>query len=169
MKKNTLSANRDYQKNGKRELNSAGKMRFVYVFMLVLTIFSLFLRVSGTGRGRAQGTSVGTASRVLVFHSKDGSVCEDLVITATGSAVFSDCGNGREKQYALNSSERAQLQNWIDQYSPVNYDHNDPAQAGRSTTQLYLNGRGKQQPGNAEIQQLTKFATNLATKIDSNP
>lgn len=140
-------------------------MRFFYILILLLMIFSLFARVSAGRRATTGQVSAGTAARVLVFHHKDESLCEDLTITAAGNAVFSNCGNGIEKQYVLNSSERSQLQSWIDTYSPVNYD---PAQGGGSTTQLYLNGRGSQQASATEIQQMTDFVTKLAEKIGSS-
>jgi hypothetical protein len=65
----------------------------------------------------------------------------------------------------LNSSERSQLQGWIDTYNAVNYD---PSQGSGSTTQLYLNGRGNRQTNDADIQQMTDFATRLAEKIGSS-
>ena len=148
-------------------MSSSGKMRFFYIFMLLLTIFSLFLRVSGAGRVATGQVSGGTPARVLVFHHQDGSLCEDLTVTATGDAVFSNCGNGIEKQYALNDTERAQLHNWIGKYSVVNFDHNNPTGTGTSTIQLYLNGQGSQQASSEEIQQLTTFATKLAVKMVS--
>jgi hypothetical protein len=65
----------------------------------------------------------------------------------------------------LNDSERAQLQAWVEKYSPVNYEHNNPGQVGASKTQLYLNGRGNRQAGEADIQQLINFAETLSSKI----
>lgn len=153
------------------EANSSGKLRIFYVLMLLLMIFSLFARVSGLGRGRAAGQAsggTGTTARVLVFHHKDGSECKDLAITATGSVVVSNCGSGKEKEYILSNSERSQLQSWIDQYSPVNYDYSDPAQPGVST-QLYLNGRGNQQASDVVTSQIIGFAESWALKIVLQP
>lgn len=165
MNKKSQSTNHNRQKNNKGESSASGKMRFFYILVLLIMIFSLFARVSGARRSITGQVSSGTAARVLVFHHKDESLCEDLTITAAGNAVFSNCGNGIEKQYILNRSERSQLQSWIDTYSAVNYD---PAQGGNSTTQLYLNGRGSQQASDADIQQMTDFATQLAEKIGSS-
>jgi hypothetical protein len=165
MTKKSQSANHNPQKSKKGESSAAGKMRVFYILVLLIMIFSLFARVSGARRSSTGQVSSGTAARVLVFHHKDESLCEDLTISAAGNAVFSNCGNGIEKQYVLNSSERSQLQGWIDTYSAVNYD---PAQGGGSTTQLYLNGRGNQQASDADIQQMTDFATQLAEKIGSS-
>ncbi|HET9911198.1 MAG TPA: hypothetical protein VFQ13_04865 [Anaerolineales bacterium] len=169
MKKKMQSTNRSQQKNSKRETNSSSKMRFFYIVMLLLTIFSLFLRVSGVGRAARTQASAGTAARVLVFHHKDASLCEDLTITATGNVVFSNCGSGVEKQYVLSSMERTELKGWIEKYSAVNYDHNDNTQSSVLTDQLYLNGQGKQQADNVETQQMIGFATTLAAKIASQP
>lgn len=135
--------------------------------MLLLTILSLFLRVSGVGRGSSQqvaGTNENSA-RILVFHHDDESSCEDLTINAAGNAVLSDCGAGPEKQYALSSQERAQMQSWINTYRPVSYDQSEPE--GKLTTQLYFIGQGKQTANDADKQQLIMFATGLATKIAS--
>jgi hypothetical protein len=169
MKKNMQTTNRNQQKNNKRETNSSSKMRFFYILMLLLTIASLFVRVSGAGRVTKAQANGGTATRILVFHHKDGSLCEDLTITAAGNVVFSNCGNGIEKQYVLSSTERTQLKGWIEKYSAVNYDHNDNTQSSVLTDQLYLNGQGKQQADNVETQQMIGFATALATKIVSQP
>jgi hypothetical protein len=166
MNKNPQSKNRNDQSNSKRETKSSGRLKFFYILMLLLTIFSLVLRVSGARQGTTARASGGTAARVLVFHLEETNSCEDLVITSSG-AVFSNCGNGIEKQYALNASERAQLQAWVEQYSPVNYEHNNPSQVSVSKTQLYLNGRGNRQAGEADIQQLIAFAEALASKIAS--
>lgn len=148
-------------------MKSSGKMRFFYILMLLMTIFSLVLRVSGARRSTTPSASGGTTAHILVFHHEDGSSCEDLAITGAGDAVFSNCGNDKEKQYALSSSERAQVQAWIDTYKTVNYDHNEPAQAGDSKTQLYLNGRGSRQANEADVQRLIDFAETLASSIAS--
>ncbi len=169
MNKKTQLINRPHQINTERKTNSSGKMRFFYILMLLLMIFSLFLRASGAGRGIGAQAGGGTAARILVFHHNDENLCEDLVITSAENAVFSNCGNGIEKQYVLSNTERAQLQNWIGNYKAVNYDHSDPAQAGTSMTRLYLDGRGNHQASDEEIQQLTNFAANLAAKIVSSP
>src|SRR5690349_14889550 len=142
MNKKTQSTNRSNQKNNKSETKSSGRMRYFYILMLLLTILSLVLRVSGARRTTTGQLSGGTAARALAFHLEEGSSCEDLVITAAGDAVYSNCGNGTKKQYALSDAERAQLQAWLTQYSVVNYDPNTPGQTGTSKTQLYLNGRG---------------------------
>src|SRR5512134_1742365 len=105
MNKKTQAKNREQKKSG--ETNTSGKLRFFYILILLLMIFSLFTRVSGVGRGRATGqASGGTAARVLVFHHESESQCEDLTVTAAGSAVFSNCGKSIEKQYSLDNPER---------------------------------------------------------------
>jgi hypothetical protein len=165
MNKKSQSTHPNRQKKNNGELGVSGKMRFFYVLILLLMIFSLFTRVSTERRATAGQVSPGTAARVLVFHHQDESLCEDLTITSAGNAVFSNCGKGIEKQYVLNSSERSQVQSWIDTYSPVNYD---PDQGGGSATQLYVNGRGRQQASDADIQQMADFAMQLAEKIGSS-
>lgn len=165
MNKKTQSPNPNRQKNNKGELGTSGKMRFFYILILLLMIFSLFARVTTGRRSTAGQVSPGTTARVLVFHHKDASLCEDLTITAAWDAIFSNCGNGIEKQYVLNSSERSQLQSWVATYNALSYD---PGQSSDSTTQLYLNGRGTQKATDAEVQQMTDFATQLAEKIGSS-
>jgi hypothetical protein len=165
MNKKTKATNRTYPKNNKSETKSAGRMRYFYILLLLLTILSLVLRVSGARRGTTRQFAGGTTARALVFHLEESNLCEDLVVTAAGDAVYSDCGNGTEKQYALDDSEHAQLQAWVTQYSVVNYDHDTPRQAGTSKTQLYLNGRGSRQASEADIQKFVDFAETLDSKI----
>ena len=165
MNKKTQATNRSHPKNSKSETKTSGRMRYFYILMLLLTILSLVLRVSGARRGTTAQLAGGTTARVLAFHLKERTSCEDLVVTAAGDAVYSDCGNGTEKQYALNESERAQLQAWVTQYRVVNYHHDTPGPAGTSKTQLYLNGRGNRQASEAEIEKLVDFAQTLASKI----
>lgn len=165
MKKNTQPQNRSYQKKDKGAVNSAGRLRFLYILVLFLMIFSLFARLGG-GRPRASTqTAGGTAARVLVFHQEDAGGCEDLTVTATGTAILSNCGKGAEKEYTLDSAERSQLQAWLATYSPVNYERQNQASAGNPATQLYLNGQGTRSATDEQVQQLIGFATRLEAKI----
>lgn len=160
------TSNRAPQTRGNPEPKSARVMRFFYLLMLLLTVLSIVLRV---GNGRRISTSKpgsgGTTALVMTFHHVTGDSCEDLVITAAGNAILSNCGNGVEKQYALSDAERAQLQTWIAAYSAVNYDQKDPAQTGGSETKLYLNGQGRQTANETDVQQLIGFAESLASQI----
>jgi hypothetical protein len=167
MNKNSKPANRNSQARIKQETKSAGVMRFFYVLMLMVTVLSLVLRVSNARRPSTPNPGRDTTARVLVFHHEESNLCEDLVISAAGNAIYSKCGNSTEKQYALSNTERAQLQGWIEKFKPVNYDHNISAQSGTPAVQLYLNGSGNQQPGDSEIQTLIAFAEMLDAKIAS--
>lgn len=167
MNKNSKPANRNSQARVEQVSKSAGVMRFFYVLMLLVTVLSLVLRVSNARRFSTPSPGGNTAARVLVFHREEGNLCEDLVITAAGDAIYSKCGNSTEKQYALSDTERAQLQGWIQGFKPVNYNHKDAAQPGAPAVQFYLNGSGDQQPGESEIQTLIAFAEMLDAKIAS--
>lgn len=153
-------------------------MRIFYILMLLLIISSAVIRITGVSRpitpGKeaptqqvGTGNGEGLAARVLVFHREGSGVnpCEDLVIAASGNAVFGNCGNGMEKQYALNEEERVQLQTWLEKLKAVNYEHKDETSASGVKIQLYLNGRGNRQASDSEIQQLVAFADGLAAKI----
>lgn len=167
MNKNKRTTNSNTQKRAQPEAKSAGVMRVFYILLLLMTVLSLVARIGG---GRAAATAQagsGNTARVLVFHHQDGSLCEDLTISATGNAVFSNCGKGIEKQYKLDKAERTQLQTWISAYSAVNYGPNGSTQAGASSTQFYLNGTGTHQPNQADIQQMVDFAENLAIRMAS--
>lgn len=50
----------------------------------------------------------GTVALVLIFHqeNKGAELCDDLVITATGVAIYSTCENAVEKQYTVSEIER---------------------------------------------------------------
>ena len=166
----------------KPEKNSAGTMKFFYLLMLVLIASSSVISIAGA-RGRAShaaetptaesnpASGVGTAARVFVFHrgGLGSGTCDDLTITAKGNAVYSNCGNGVERQYSLSETELAQLSSWIGQFRAVNYDHTDKTRAGNVTTQLYLNGQGGQQAGEADTQKMIDFGITLAAEIASQP
>ena len=87
------------------------------------------------------------------------------MIPAAGSAIFSNCGNGVEKQYSLSDIEQGRLQNWLAQFQSVNDYHT----TGNVSIQLYLNGRGGQAASNSDIQSMVQFAEMLAAKIASQP
>ena len=165
MTKNIRSGNRTSRKT-KPETNSSGRLRIFYILTLVAMILSLFLRVSGVKPGSAGQATGSSAARLLVFHQEDGSSCEDLTISAGENAVFSNC-SGVEKQYTLNSTERLQIQQWIDTYGPVNYA-NQP-RTGSVTTRLYLNGRGSQQADDAATQKMLDFAKTLSARLAAQP
>ena len=168
MKKNQPSKNLKSNQPVKRENKSAGVMRFFYILLLLLTVLSVVLRVSGGRRLSTANAGSETSARVLVFHHEEGSSCEDLVVTAGGDMIYSICGKGTENQYSLDDAEKTQLQNWLASYSAINYDHTDPAQSGASMTRLYLNGRGSQMATEIEIRQLIDFAESLLPKVVSH-
>jgi len=174
------------QKTNKEDKNSSGVMKIFYVFMLLLLLSGSLARFAGARRGPSntskaavtplpQSTPInvgGTAARMLTFHLEDGNPgdCQDLTVPAAGSAVYSNCGSGLEKQSALSDSEQAQLQTWIKEFQPIHYDHTGPTQqAGNETVQLYLNGQGSQQATALETQEILGFASSLAARIASQP
>jgi hypothetical protein len=165
--KNKRTTGNIAQKRTQPEAKSAGVMRVFYILLLLMTVLSLVARIGGGRAASTAHTGGGNTARVLVFHHEDGSSCEDLTITAAGNVVFSNCGKGVEKQYALNDVERTQLQTWLNAYSAVNYDPNQSTQTGASSTQLYLNGTGTHQPTQTDIQQMIDFAENLAVRMAS--
>lgn len=151
------------------------------MLMLVLLLSSSLIRIAGASHHPTSGVTPtlpvisagdgGTAARVFVFHTEDigAGTCTDLVIPAAGSAVYSNCGNGIDKQYDLSETERAQLDRWIQQFQPVNYDHSDPSQSGKTNSQLYLNGQGDQAASEADIQSMVQFSERLAVEIVAQP
>jgi hypothetical protein len=175
MKTKQQPTQRSQQKNNKQDKNSSGVMRIFYVFMLVLMLSSSFIRIAGASRHHSAtpvpqanpASSGGTATRVFVFHQDDSKAgtCADLFIPAEGSAIYSDCGQGNEKQYDLSDAELAQLQDWITHFQTVNKEHS----ADSISTQLYLNGQGNQAASDTDIQSMLKFADILIAKIISNP
>ena len=175
MKTKQQPANRSQQKNNKQDKNSSGVMRIFYVLMLVLMLSSSFIRIAGARSHQSAtpaphanpASSGGTAARVFVFHQEDSraGTCADLTIPAVGNAIYSDCGQGIEIQYALSDAESAQLQDWISHFQPVNDKHS----ADNISTQLYLNGQGSQAASDTDIQSMLKFTDILIAKIISNP
>jgi len=181
MKTNNLSTIRNNQKHGKQETKSYGTLRLFSVVMLLLMVLTSFGRIARANHpaspsGQAPtpqavlASGGGTAARVLNFHREDrgARLCEDLVITAVGDAIYSTCGNGVEKQYSLSEIERAQVQTWIETFQAVNYDRKDTIQADGAQIQLYVDGQGSQLATDAETQQMIDFAAALVAKIASH-
>jgi len=181
MRNNQKPANRNKRKANKPEKSNSGAMKIFYIFMLLLLLSGSLIRFASASRNNSQskGTptsqiipGVGsTAARLLSFHREDSQAgtCRELVIPASGSAVYSDCGTGPEKQYDLSEAERTELQGWIEQFQPINYDHADQTQPGGVSTQMFLNGRGSQPADAMETLQIINYADALAAKIASQP
>lgn len=155
-------------------------MKFFYALMLLLILSSSIIRFAGARSQPAQtaetpvpqndsGAGGAATARILVFHRENSGTnsCEDLSITTMGDAVYSNCGQGAEKQYVLNDTERTQLSKWDGQYMPINYDKSNDTQTGNETIQLYLNGTGTKQATDTETQQIIDFAEALAKKVAS--
>jgi hypothetical protein len=169
------------KKNSRQDKNSSGTMKIFYVFMLALLLFSSIIRITGASRRNKSASTPapqagpvsggGTAALAFVFHREvSGSgACTDLVIPTKGSAVYSNCANGAEKQYDLSDVERSQLGRWRAQFQPVNYEHTDTSKNGDLTTRLYLNGLGNQAASDSDIQAMIDFARELTAKIGSQP
>ncbi len=165
------------QKPDKQQKRGAAITKFFYVFILLLLLSASLIRLAGASRPSPQSNDTptpqnapaagGMAALVLTFYQEDSKTgaCQDLVIPATGSAVYSDCGNDQTLRYDLSAAERAQVQNWIARFEPINYDHTDQSQAGEVVIQLYLNGQGSQGADAMETQQIIDFAASLASKI----
>lgn len=157
-------------------------MKFFYTLMLLLIATSSVIRFAGARRQSTQamdtptpesaptGSGI-TPARVLVLQEEDSNTmsCEDLTITAVGNAVYSNCGHGIEKGYVLSGAERIKLNNWIGQFEPIDYSHEDNTQTNAMTVQLYFNGHGDKQASDTETRQVLNFAEDLVTKIALQP
>ena len=155
-------------------------MKFFYLVMLLLIGSSSILSVLGTRRRTSSNVVTptpdsfpisggGLAAINLKFHREDSEakVCEDLVITSAGEAIYSDCGTSMNIRYTLNDAERTQLDSWIRSFQKINYD--DTGQQGNVTIQLYLNGEGNQTASDVNTQQMINFVEALSTEIASRP
>jgi hypothetical protein len=181
MKTKNTAPKRINKKQAKAEKKSSGMLRLFSIIMLLLMALSSFGRIASANNRTPPGgqtpaqqspsSSGGTVALVLIFHqeNKGAGLCEDLVITARGTAIYSTCENAVEKQYTLSETERQQLQTWIKNYQAVNYDLSAASQADGTVIRLYLNGQGSQKATNLEIQQTIDFAIALNTKITSQP
>jgi hypothetical protein len=137
--------------------------------MLLLILTSSFVRISRSNRRSNVATTTSTAglvsgmdasARVLTFHDEDpaSGICGDLVVTATGEAVYTDCILGTEKQYAFNSSEKSLIRSFLEYYQPIN-DHKDGStETGSEIFDLYLNGQGVNAADAAAVKQLETFS-----------
>lgn len=178
MKTNNHSTRRNTRMSNKPEKKSFSTLRIFSIVMLLLIALSTFGRMASASHPatqnrqpetiqRTQTPGAGTVARVLVFHqeNKAENLCEDLVITVAGGAIYSDCGKITERQYVLNESELQQLLGWIEKFQVVNYDHKVPAQTGDMWTKIYLNGVGSQPADDLTTQRMIGFATALVAKI----
>lgn len=151
-------------------------MKFFYLVMLLLIASSSVLSVLGARRLTSSNNITSTPNSMpvsgggmaainLKFHREDSgsNVCEDLVITSVGDAIYSDCGAGTNLRYTLNDIERVQLDGWIQSFKQINYDNT--GQQSNVAIQLFLNGQGNQPPNDTATQQLINFATALVAKI----
>ena len=155
-------------------------MKFFYLVMLLLIASSSVLSVFGSRRRSSNNVTPtpdsipvsggGLAAINLKFHREDSgaNVCEDLVITSAGEAIYSDCGTGMNIRYTLNDTEHTQLDGWIQTFQQINYD-NTGHQQNNVTIQLFLNGQGSQPASDVNIQQLIDFVEALSMKIASQP
>ena len=172
MQKKSTSKGRQVQKN-----KSSGVSKIFYFLMLLLILTSSFVRIIGNNRRRkaaaGQPTAAETASvnfsnsaRLLVYHREDSELgtCEDLVITTSGSAVYTDCASGEEKQYALSDSERTLVTDWIDYFQQVDVSIN-PTDGGTESAELVINGQGSHEVGDGTTRQVKIFADDLIDKI----
>lgn len=180
VKTNQVSTNRNSQKQADRAKNTNVMLRLFSGFMLLLLALSSFGRIATANHTKPRGTPAvsqqpgpasggATSARVLAFHREDKSAgwCEDLVISAAGDAVYSSCGKGIEKQYALSETERQQMQTWIQKFQAVNYGQTANNQADGTSTQLYLNGQGSHAAAETDTQRMIDFAAALDAKISS--
>jgi hypothetical protein len=163
----------------KQEKDSAGIPKFIYLMMFLLVGSSGVIGIAGIRQPMVRGVvappadnipvSEGGAARILVFHLEESGsgLCGDLTVTAAGNALYSSCDNSVEKRYVVSETEHAQLQNWMEQFQAVDFDHSSKTGTDYKTVQLYLNGQGTRQASDAETQQLLDFATALAAKIAS--
>lgn len=165
----------------KLERDAGEITKFIYLVMFLLIGSSGVIGIAGVRQPMVRSVAMptaadsipvsegGAAARVLVFHlgEKGLGLCENLIVTTAGNAVYSSCDNNMEKQYVLSGTERAQLQSWVKQLQAVDFDHSNKTQTGSKMIQLYLNGQGNRQASDAETQQLLDFATALAAKIAS--
>jgi len=167
------------QNSHKEEKDSSGIMKFFYLVMLLLIASSSVLSVLGSRR-RASASSIsvtstpdnipvsgGMAAISLKFHREDSEtkLCEDLVITSAGDAIYSDCNAGTNNRYRLNDTERTQLDGWLQSFKQINYDN--AGQQGKMNIQLFLNGQGSQVASDTNIQQLIVFVEALSAKVAS--
>lgn len=168
----------------KKSPGASNVSKVFYLIMLLLILSSSFIRISGANRRKTAasktptptsaadtgGTIPGvgeTAAISLSFHYEDSeaSTCEDLTIASNWNVVYSDCTHGIYREYTLTSSEQTLLQDWLDYFQQVEYDHPLVSQTGSTDTQLFLNGVGTHPADDAANQQIENFAKDLVSKI----
>lgn len=167
------------KKSKKSAGGTSNVSKVFYLIMLLLILTSSFVRISGSNRRKSTASTPTPTSAtagvgempalILSYHHEDAGahICEDLTISSVGNAVYSDCLNGTNKQYALSSSEMSLLQGWEGYFQTVQYDHPLVTKTGKVDTQLFMKGTGSNQADDTADQRIEDFAQGLVDKISA--
>ena len=136
-------------------------MKFFGVSIIVL----LSLLLASCGAPLAAQTATPTAApkiAVLVWERNGGiaGYCDKVVVYSTATAEVSDC-HGSKINIRLNSSQSAQLTDWIATLGNVSYHNTDPAPADAITIILTFTGEGTQQANTDILNAMLVFAAEL--------
>jgi hypothetical protein len=117
-----------------------------------------------------QEVSAGRSSAALglafAWHREGGiaGFCDDLAVYVTGQLSATSCKNqdaANLGQRRISADELAQLYQWIDEYAPFEYNHDDGAVADSMQVTLIFSGTGSTEADEATKQAILAFAQDL--------
>ena len=94
--------------------------------------------------------------------------CDTVTVNASYEAVVADCRGEFETPFALTETQRAQLDGWLDAYQPISYIQADPPVPDAMGLALSLAGRGNEPADGAAVQDILRFASDLAAQAAAN-
>ncbi len=109
---------------------------------------------------------------VLTWHREGGiaGFCDDLSMTSAGAITGRSCkGNQTEgaMRTSLDADQQAQLQTWLAQFAPVDYQMKDPAQADAMLQTLTFKGQGQSKATPADINALLAWVNEVYSSLKS--
>ncbi len=144
-------------------------MKFIGVSIIVL----ISLLLASCRAPLAAQTATPTAApkiAVLVWERNAGiaAFCDKVVVYSTNVAEVSDC-HGSKIEIRLNSSQSAQLTDWITTLRNISYHNTDPAPADAITIILAFTGEGTQEADTDSLNAMLAFAAELQAMSAGGP
>jgi len=126
----------------------------------------------GTGLLLACGSapaapSGGTDATAALSWSREGGFagfCDSLKVTASGDVTASTCRTTGDKKGKLSSDDLARLKAWQGTFGKVDISSADGGSADGMTVKLTLAGEGREQPSEAQKQELLQWAQRVYTQ-----
>ena len=107
-----------------------------------------------------------SAPRPLLSWNRDGGFagfCDELKVSASGDFTASSCRGGAVKTGKLPKEQLSRLEHWKSTFGPVSIETKDSPAADAMTIRLTLNGSGSGKPGDAQREEMLRWAETIYT------